>query len=91
MSESIQQNDIRYYLSAHCFVQEVRILSVEESTCVVQFTDRNGGLRIRKNRLYQSAEEAKKQQHNPVKNYRRISFLPHEEQWMFHTILKEPV
>lgn len=89
MSETIKRGDICYYLSAHCYVQKVKVLLVEDDWCIVAFAERRGGLRIRKSRLFFSEEEARKNQRNPTREYQNIAFSKQEKAWMFSVIGKE--
>lgn len=47
-----------YIIASKIFVREAVIIRVTHDYCTIKFSDTGGGMRIRKNRLYRSKEEA---------------------------------
>ena len=60
--ESIKPGEIAYLVHSNIFIREVTVLSEDRNgMCSVRFTDSNGGIRVRRSRLFSSKEKAQHQ------------------------------
>ena len=47
-----------YFIENAIFVKEAEIVNCAYGSCIIRFTDRCGGTRLRESRLFRTAEEA---------------------------------
>ena len=59
-----------YFIENAIFVKEAQIVNCYGGSCIIRFTDRCGGTRLRESRLYRIAEDARK---NVVRREKRIA------------------
>ena len=63
-----QPGDTAYLIHSNRFIREVTVMSTDRSgMCSVRFNDANGGIRVRKSRLYSDKEAAERQLHSQRK------------------------
>lgn len=60
MNAQFTPGDNVFFIENAIFVKEAQIVKCAAGSCIIRFTDRSGGTRLRENRLYKTAEEAKK-------------------------------
>ncbi|MBQ6504658.1 MAG: hypothetical protein IJI57_12170 [Flexilinea sp.] len=60
MNALFSPGDNVYFIENAIFVKEAQIVKCAAGSCVIRFTDRSGGTRLRESRLFKTAEEAKK-------------------------------
>lgn len=59
MDTRFSPGDNVYFIANAIFVKEAQIVKCAAGSCIIRFTDRSGGTRLRENRLYRTSKEAK--------------------------------